>query len=150
MQEGPSINVRVHYQVARRSCILASRSQRENGLNLYESEYISLAECVEEILFLRQVSDLISPRDQWHKVTVFENNEDANQTEDSHISLSRSNQIYPGYHCIGNKTAKENIAVMHVESSDQCADKMTEGLPQTARFPWDMICTHRGDGEDDI
>ena len=107
-----------------------SRSQKTISLSSCESEYISLADCVKDVLFLKQVFGFMSPKNKDKKVVVYEDNEGAIQLANNPLSSSRSKHIHVRYHFIRNEIREGNVSVSHIKSKDQCADVMTKPLPQ--------------------
>lgn len=66
----------------------------EINLSSFESEYISLAKCVKEVLFLRNVFGSLSARIDGRKVTVLEDSEGAIKSANNPLSSFRSRQIH--------------------------------------------------------
>lgn len=104
------------------------RSQR--AIRLTSCTDISLSECRNKILFLRDVFDTTSPRIQDRKVAVMEDTEGANEVANYPGSFARWKHIHARYHFIQIEIREGNISVVYVKPSDQCVDMMTKELPQ--------------------
>lgn len=91
---------------AGRAVLWLTSSQREVSIILWDSEYISPAECVNEVVFLRRVFEFRSRKKEGRQVTVFEDCEGALQSEKNPLGSSKSKHILFKYHFLTNEIWK--------------------------------------------
>lgn len=124
------MSVRGGHQVRRESCMLVFGSWRAISRRPCALGHISAAMCVEDVPFLRSVFGDMSLWNQGRKVTALENNEGGIQLAKNPLSSLRPKHIHVRYHSLLNEIRQGNISLVHVRSSDSCADMVTKGLRQ--------------------
>ena len=112
-----------------------SRTQHCVTLSTTESEYVSLAETVKELMFLYQLCEFIQPGFVKLPITIFEDNDGAVKLAENPICTNRTKHIDVRYHFIREKVEDGTVRVVHVESRKQTADGLTKNLPQES-FAW--------------
>ena len=105
-----------------------SRIQRCVTLSSTEAEYVSLADCVKEILFLRQVLQFLRPDAQTMGIVVYEDNDGAIQLAKNPASSGRTKHIDGRHHFLGDICREGKVRIEHVNSSKQRADFLTKPL----------------------
>ncbi|CAB1100747.1 unnamed protein product [Ectocarpus sp. CCAP 1310/34] len=105
-----------------------SRTQKCVTLSTTEAEYVSLADVMKEVLFLRQVWRFMLPEAGMPCIPVFEDNQGAIQLAQNPISNSNSKHIDVRHHFIRELVGRKEISIFHVESAYQHADFLTKAL----------------------
>ena len=105
-----------------------SRTQRCVTLSSTEAEYVALAECLKEVLFVRQILEFLRPDVDYGATTLFEDNEGAVQLAINPLSSTRTKHIDVRYHFIRDKVREGKVDVRHIPSEDQRADILTKPL----------------------
>ncbi|CAB1109720.1 unnamed protein product [Ectocarpus sp. CCAP 1310/34] len=105
-----------------------SRTQKCVTLSTTEAEYVSFADVMKEVLFLRQVWRFMLPEAGMPCIPVFEDNPGAIQLAQNPISNSNSKHIDVRHHFIRELVDMKEISIFHVESAYQHADFLTKAL----------------------
>ncbi|CAB1101212.1 unnamed protein product [Ectocarpus sp. CCAP 1310/34] len=106
-----------------------SRTQKCVTLSTTEAEYVSLADVMKEVLFLRQVWRFMLPEAGIPScIPVFEDNQGAIQLAQNPISNSNSKHIDLRHHFIRELVGRKEIPIFHAESAHQHADFLTKAL----------------------
>ena len=93
-----------------------------------EAEYFALAEAIKEVLFLRQVQEIMEPWMRVDAVNVYEDNERAIQLATNKHSSRRTKHIDVKYHLVRDACDAGKVRVVYVRSEDQHADLLTKPL----------------------
>ncbi|CAB1115738.1 unnamed protein product [Ectocarpus sp. CCAP 1310/34] len=107
---------------------LVSRTQKCVTLSTTEAEYVSLADVMKEVSFLRQVWRFMLPEAGMPCIPVFEDNQGAIQLAQNPISNSISKHIDVRHHYIRELVGRKEISIFHVESAYQHAGFLTKAL----------------------
>ncbi|CAB1112067.1 unnamed protein product [Ectocarpus sp. CCAP 1310/34] len=105
-----------------------SRTQKCVTLSMTEAEYVSLADVMKEVLFLRQVWRFMLPEAGMPCIPVLEDNQGAIQLAQNPISNGNSKHIDVRPHFIRELVGRKEISIIHVESAYQHADFLTKAL----------------------
>ena len=103
------------------------RAQRITATATSESEYVALAEIVNELRFLRQVKAfMVLPID--YNTRVHEDNEGAIKMTENRFSSRRTRHIDVKHHMVRDADDGEIIHVEYVKSGEQNADVLTTAI----------------------
>jgi len=105
-----------------------SKKQPTVALSSCEAEYMALAACVQEGLFLTHLLHDIDPCCQYEPFTVFEDNQGAIALVENPVHHQRSEHNYIRYHIIRDQCDRGNVNVEYKPSSDMVADILTKPL----------------------
>ena len=104
-----------------------SRAQRIIATATSESEYVALAEVVNELRFLRQVKAFMVPPIDYN-IRVHENNEGAIKMAENRFSSRRTRHIDVKHHMVRDAVDGGIIRVEYVKSREQHADVLTKAI----------------------
>ena len=104
-----------------------SRAQKLTASATSESEYIALAEATNELRFLRQVKQFISPPADT-RIPIHEDNQGAIKMANNRFSSRRTRHIDVKHHVIRDAIDSGIIRVEYVNSGEQHADILTKAL----------------------
>lgn len=91
-----------------------------------EAEYISLAHCSREVLFLRQLLKELDYEQQ--STTIVEENQACIAIADNPTQHSRTKHIDVRYHFVREHVRVLDLALQYVESKENAADIFTKAL----------------------
>lgn len=114
-----------------------SRTQRCVSLSTSEAEYVSMSDCLKDVLFLRRLLGFMRPSSADQKVIMYEDNEGAIRLANNPLSSLRSKHIDVRYHFIRNEVSEGRVEVKHIRTESQRADILTKALPL------DLFVKHR-------
>jgi len=103
-----------------------SRKQPTVALSSCEAEYMALAACVQEGLFLAHLLHDIDAHCRYEPFTVFEDNQGAIALVENPVHHQRSKHIDIRYHFIRDQCNQGNVSVEYKPSSDMIADILTK------------------------
>jgi Reverse transcriptase (RNA-dependent DNA polymerase) len=104
----------------------SSRKQRIIATSTAEAEYIALAHCAREVLFLRQfLKELGHPQ---QATVIREDNQACIKIAENPAHHARTKHIDVRYHFIRERIELEQITLEYVESKENIADIFTKGL----------------------
>ena len=104
-----------------------SRVQKVTAAASSESEYVALAEVVNELLFLRQVKGFLTPPID-DNIEIREDNEGAIKMATNRFSSRRTRHVVVKHHIV-RETVESGVVQIHcVESGGQHADVLTKAL----------------------
>ena len=104
-----------------------SRVQKVTAAASSESEYVALAEVVNELRFLRHVKGLLtSPIDD--NIVVREDNEGAIKMATNRFSSRRTRHVDVKYHIVRDAMKSGVVQIHYVRSGEQHADVLTKAL----------------------
>ena len=104
-----------------------SRAQRITATATSESEYVALAEVVNELRFLRQVKAFMVPPIDYN-IRVHEDNEGAIKMAENRFSSRRTRHIDVKHHMVRDAVDGGIIRVEYVKSRGQHADVLTKAI----------------------
>ena len=104
-----------------------SRAQRITATATSESEYVALAEVVNELRFLRQVKAFMVPPIDYN-IRVHEDNEGAIKMAENRFSSRRTRHIDVKHHMVRDAVDGGIIRVEYVKSREQHADVLTKAI----------------------
>ena len=104
-----------------------SRVQRITATATSESEYVALAENVNELRFLRQVKAFMVPRIDYN-IRIHEDNEGAMKMAENRFSSRRTRHIDVKHHMVRDALDGEIIRVEYIKSREQHADVLTKAI----------------------
>ncbi|OWY95431.1 putative mitochondrial protein [Phytophthora megakarya] len=112
------------------NCVVtwSSRKQRVVAQSTVEAEYVALAHCTREVLFLRQLLKELGY--QQEATVVNEDNQACIAIAENPSHHSRVKHIDVRYYFIREHVRLENVSLEHVMSKENVADTMTKGLPR--------------------
>ena len=106
-----------------------SRAQRVIALASSESEYVALAEIVNETKFLRQVQEFIMRTQRSCTISIIEENQGAIEMTNNKHSRRRTHHIDVKHQHVVPDTVEEGLArIVYVSSEKQHADILTKAL----------------------
>ena len=103
------------------------RTQRLTATPKSESEYVALAEIVNELRFLRQMKAFMIPPIDYN-IRVHEDNEGATKMAENIFSTRRTRHIGVKHHMVRNAVDGGIIHLEHVKSREQHADVPTKAI----------------------
>ena len=104
-----------------------SRAQRVTVTATSESEYVALAEIVNELRFLRQVKAFMVPPINYN-IRVHEGNEGAIKMAENKRSIRRTRHIDVKHPMVRDVVGGEILRVEYVKSKEQYADVLTKTI----------------------
>ena len=105
-----------------------SRAQRVTASASSESEYVALAEIVNETKFLRQVQEFILPNLRSYAIPIMEDNQGAIKMANNKHSSRRTRHIDVKHHVVRDAVEEGVVRIVYVRSEDQHADILTKAL----------------------
>ena len=112
-----------------RSCVSwFSRTQKCVSTSSSEAEYISLAECTKEAMFVRYVLEFLEPGKRLPPIVLREDNEGAIHLAQNPLSSGRTKHIDVWYHFVRDLVKKGQVRIEYVPSTEQYADSLTKPL----------------------
>ena len=106
-------------------------------LSTSEAEYVSMSECVKDVLFLRGLLGFMRPSSAEQNAILFEDNQWAVHLGNNPLSSLRSRHIDVRYYFNRNQVKEGRIEVRHVRTENQRADILTKAVPL------DLFVKHR-------
>ena len=104
-----------------------SRAQRITATATSESEYVTLAEIVSELRFLRQVKAFMVPPIDF-KICVHEDNKGATKMAENRFSSRRTRHIDVKHYMVRDAVDGGMIRVEFIKSREQHADVLTKAI----------------------
>lgn len=104
----------------------SSRKQRIVAQSTAEAEYIALAHCTREVLFIRQLLSELGYEQE--ETSIFEDNQACIAIAENPTQHSRTKHIDVRYHFIREHVRAKHIALKYVMSKENVADTFTKGL----------------------
>ena len=104
-----------------------SRAQKITATATSESEYVALAEIVNELRFLRQVKVFMVPPIDYN-IRVHEDNESAIKMAENRFSSRRTRHIDVKHHMVRDAVDGGMIRVEYVKWREQHADVLTNAI----------------------
>ena len=105
-----------------------SRMQKVTASGTSEADYVASSEVVKQVLFLRQVHELMEPSMRVGAVNVFEDNEGAIKLATNKHASRRTKHIDVKRHLVRDAFDARKVRVTYVRSEDQHADLLTNPL----------------------
>jgi hypothetical protein len=114
------------------NCVItwSSRKQRTVAQSTAEAEYISLAHCTREVLFLRQLLGELGYEQS--TTEILDDNQACISMAENPVQHSRTKHIDVRYHFIRERVKNKEVKVKYVESKENVADILTKGLERPA------------------
>ena len=111
-----------------------SRMQEVTASGTSEAKYVALSEVVKEVLFLRQVQELMESSMRVGAVNVFKDNEGAIKLATNEHASRRTKHIDVKQHLVRDASDARNVRVAYMRSEDQHADFLTKPLDMQKRY----------------
>ena len=112
-----------------RSCVSwFSRTQKCVSTSSSEAEYISLAECTKEAMFVRYVLEFLEPGKRLPPIVLREDKEGAIHLAQNPLSSGRTKHIDVRYHFVRDLVKKGQVRIEYVPSAEQHAESLTKPL----------------------
>jgi hypothetical protein len=127
---GQKINIRVSYQNRNCTVTWCSRKQRIVAQSTAEAENISLAHCIREVIFLRQLLGELGYEQS--TTQIYEDNQACISMAENPVQHSRTKHIDVRYHFVREKVNLKEVKINYVESKENVADILTKGLERPA------------------
>ena len=105
-----------------------SRMQEVTASGTSDTEYVALSEVVKEVLFMKQVQELMEPSMRVGAVNVFEENEGAIKLATNKHAIRKTKHIDVKHHLVRDASDARKVRVAYVRSEDQHADLFTKPL----------------------
>ena len=105
-----------------------SRAQRITASASSESEYVTVAEIVNETKFLRQVQEFIMPTLRSCTISIMEDNQGAIKMANNKHSSRRTRPIDVKHHIVRDAVEGGLVRIVYVRSEEQHADILTKAL----------------------
>ena len=105
-----------------------SRAQRGTASASSESEYVVLAEIVNEIKFLCQVQEFIMPTLRKSTIPIMKDNQGSIKMANNKHSSRRTRHIDVKHHMVRDAVVGGLIRIVYVRSEEQHADILTKAL----------------------
>lgn len=106
-----------------------AKKQKTVALSSCEAEYMALAECAKEAIFLQRFLKELGFNDL-SNVTIYGDNLGAIKLAENPVFHQRSKHIDIKYHYVRDALRSENLNIKHVSTTDMVADMLTKGLPK--------------------
>ncbi|OWZ03650.1 polyprotein [Phytophthora megakarya] len=106
----------------------SSRRQRIVAQSTAEAEYVALAHCTREVLFLRQLLKELGY--EQHGTVVKEDNQACIAIAENPSHHARVKHIDVRYHFIREHVQLKEVELQYVKSKENVADTLTKGLPR--------------------
>lgn len=113
-----------------------SRRQRSLAASTTEAEYMAMAECAKEAIYLQNFVRELG-LDQLADLKIFCDNQSALSLAKNPVYHARSKHIDIRYHFIRDAIKKKVFAAEYIPTEKQVADFLTKGLPK-AKHQWCM------------
>ena len=104
-----------------------SRAQKVTVATSSESEYVALAEVVNELRFLRQVKGFLTPPID-DNIIIRKDNEGALKMASIRFSSRRTRHLDVKHHIARDAVESSVVRTHYVKSTEQHADVLTKGL----------------------
>ena len=104
-----------------------SREQKVTAAASSESEYVALAEVVNELRFLQQVKGFLTPPID-DNITIREDNEGAIKMATNRFSSRRTRHVDVKHHIVRDAVESGLVRIHYVKSGEQNADVLTKAL----------------------
>ena len=104
-----------------------SRVQKVTAAASSESEYVALAEVVNELHFLRQVKGYLTPLID-DNIIIRKDNEGAIKMATNRFSRRRTRHVDVKHHIVRDAIESGVVRIHHVTSGEQHADVLTKAL----------------------
>ena len=115
------------------SCISwFSRTQKCVSTSSSEAEYVCMAECEKEAMFVRYVLGFLKPEKELPPVVLREDNKGATYLAQNPLSSGRTKHIDVRYHFVRDLAKKGVVEIRHVSSAQQHADTLTKPLGRSS------------------
>jgi len=112
----------VLWKSAKQTCIATSTM---------EAEYVALASCVKEVLWVRQLLKELRLEDLLGGATVIKcDNQAAITCAIDQVPKSKSRHIDIRYHLVRSAVEEGHVAIVYVSSQENLADILTKPLPR--------------------
>ena len=105
-----------------------SRAKKVTAAASSESEYVALAEGVNELRFLRQVKGFLTPPIDDNSVTIREDNEGAIKMATNRFSSRHTRHVDVKHHTVRDAVDSGVVRAHYVKSGEQYADVLTKAL----------------------
>ncbi|TPX55991.1 DNA-directed DNA polymerase, partial [Powellomyces hirtus] len=105
-----------------------SQRQKSTALSTAEAEYIALAECAKEALWIQGLLSELSATEQT-AVLIYEDNQAAIKLAANPTHHQRTKHIDVRYHFLRDLVSNERIHLQYIESKLMLADTLTKPLP---------------------
>ncbi|TPX54571.1 DNA-directed DNA polymerase [Powellomyces hirtus] len=106
-----------------------SQRQKSTALSTAEAEYIALAECAKEALWIQGLLSELSATEQT-AVIIYEDNQIAIKLAANPTHHQRTKHIDVRYHFLRDLVGNERIHLQYIESKLMLADALTKPLPR--------------------
>ncbi|TPX54120.1 DNA-directed DNA polymerase [Powellomyces hirtus] len=106
-----------------------SQRQKSTALSTAEAEYIALAECAKEALWIQGLLSELSATEQT-AVPIYEDNQAAIKLAANPTHHQRTKHIDVRYHFLRDLVGNERIHLQYIESKLMLADALTKPLPR--------------------
>ena len=113
-----------------------SRKQRTVALSTTEAEYMALAECAKEAIYLKRFICELG-FNKLANLKVFCDNQSAISLAENPTYHARSKHIDIRHHFVRDVVNEKTLILEHVSTEEQAADFLTKGLPK-AKHQWCM------------
>ena len=104
-----------------------SRMQKVTAVASSESEYVALAEVVNELRYLRQVEGFLTPPID-DTIVIREDNEGAIKMASNRFSSRRTRHVDVKRHIVHDAVESVVVQIHYVKSGEQHADMLTKAL----------------------
>ena len=108
----------------------SSKKQSIVAQSTVEAEYIALAECTKQVLWIRQMIIELNDMDPTDTTTIHQDNQGTIQLASNAVVSSRSKHIDIRYHMIRDEIKKGTIQLSYLQTDEMIADVMTKSLPK--------------------
>ena len=105
-----------------------SRAQRVTASASSESEYVALAEIVNETKFLRQVQEFIMPTLRSCTISIMEDNQGTIKMANNKHGSRRTRHIDVKHHIVRDAVEERLVRIVYVRSEEQHAHILTKAL----------------------
>ena len=118
------------FKICENSGFIHWQSKKQNivALSSCESEYVALAHCVKEVLYLQKMFRDLYGENYSDQAIVYVDNQGAIKLANNPINNQRTKHIDVRYHFIRHHVQVGNIVLLHVPSSENRADALTKAL----------------------
>lgn len=116
------------FKLAGNTITWRSRKQPTVALSTAEAEYMSLAEAVQEALYLRQLLHELGYT-QTEPTTIFIDNQSAIKIAENPVQHQRTKHIDIKHHLVRDNIQNKHITLKYLPSTEMIADILTKPLP---------------------
>lgn len=106
------------------------------ALSSTEAEYIALAECCRELVYLRQLLHDLQDPTVSRPTKIFEDNQGCIHLAKNPVHHKRTKHIDVRYHFIRSKQDSGEISIQKVHTDSNLADSLTKALPRNKFQPF--------------